>query len=259
MQYKQIQHSPHVFPDISYDTTRDTAKPGGKVLISFEIIRLRILKSAVSSSVFILSKFPSASRQSYKEANLLYMKPSLNCNLNMPYPEIKCTEKNLRTALMLNAPFAGPHGELTAILTYVRQNIIYAEENNTIAAIFECIALTEMRHFHQLGKLIHMLGGNIQIGEEGRRHFRPFSGSYIDSFDSETLFRALQRDIRAEKEAAAAYQALADEIEDPYIKAVLLRIRADEMHHAGLLDGLVQDMNALSEQRGMPNRRSRRK
>lgn len=95
------------------------------------------------------------------------MKPSLNCNLNMPYPEIRCAEKNPRTALLLSASFAGPHGELTAILTYMRQNIIFADENNTIAAIFECISLTEMRHFHQLGKMIHMLGGIHPIRRGG--------------------------------------------------------------------------------------------
>ena len=184
------------------------------------------------------------------------MKPSLNCNLNMPYPEIRCAEKNPRTALLLSASFAGPHGELTAILTYMRQNIIFAEENNTIAAIFECISLTEMRHFHQLGKMIHMLGGTIQFGEEGRRRMHPFSGSYIHTAP-ETLIEALQRDIRSEKAAAENYQSLADEIEDPYIKAVLLRIRADEIHHAGLLDGLLKDLNAPASQREPSRKRNR--
>ena len=101
-----------------------------------------------------------------------------------------------------------------------------------------------------------MLGGTIQFGEEGRRRMHPFSGSYIHTA-TETLIEALQRDIRSEKAAAENYQSLADEIEDPYIKAVLLRIRADEIHHAGLLDGLLKDLNAPASQREPSRKRNR--
>lgn len=152
------------------------------------------------------------------------------CMLNVPYPDIKAECQNPRYAKVLMQLCAGRSSELTSVSQYTYQEIVIRERDKELSEALECIALTEMKHFHILTELIHMLGGDPKLrANAGARPNTWWSGeypSYTNSIDN-----ILNDNIQAEKRAAADYRNAIDYINDKYVCENLERIIIDEEYH----------------------------
>lgn len=131
-----------------------------------------------------------------------------------------------------------PTSELTAILQYTQQRMIFDEIGET----FLGIALTEMKHYDRLGDFINRIGGNVS---------RPaFSAAKVD-ITTKSAAEAVQINIRAEQDTIAEYEKLIQRIQannpTPTVTSALAiqlinKIVADERVHVYLLAELAQSL-----------------
>lgn len=131
-----------------------------------------------------------------------------------------------------------PTSELTAILQYTQQRMIFDEIGET----FLGIALTEMKHYDRLGDFINRIGGNVS---------RPaFSAAKVD-ITTKSAAEAVQINIRAEQDTIAEYEKLIQRIQannpTPTVTSALAiqlinKIVADERVHVRLLAELAQSL-----------------
>lgn len=132
-----------------------------------------------------------------------------------------------------------PTSELTAILQYTQQRMIFDEIGET----FLGIALTEMKHYDRLGDFINRIGGNVS---------RPaFSAAKVD-ITTKSAAEAVQINIRAEQDTIAEYEKLIQRIQannpTPTVTSALAiqlinKIVADEHVHVRLLAELAQSLS----------------
>lgn len=131
-----------------------------------------------------------------------------------------------------------PTSELTAILQYTQQRMIFDEIGET----FLGIALTEMKHYDRLGDFINCIGGNVS---------RPaFSAAKVD-ITTKSAAEAVQINIHAEQDTIAEYEKLIQRIQannpTPTVTSALAiqlinKIVADEHVHVRLLAELAQSL-----------------
>lgn len=131
-----------------------------------------------------------------------------------------------------------PTSELTAILQYTQQRMIFDEIGET----FLGIALTEMKHYDRLGDFINRIGGNVS---------RPaFSAAKVD-ITTKSAAEAVQINIRAEQDTIAEYEKLIQRIQannpTPTVTSALAiqlinKIVVDEHVHVRLLAELAQSL-----------------
>lgn len=131
-----------------------------------------------------------------------------------------------------------PTSELTAILQYTQQRMIFEQIGET----FLGIALTEMKHYDRLGDFINRIGGNVS---------RPaFSAAKVD-ITTKSAAEAVQINIHAEQDTIAEYEKLIQRIQannpTPTVTSALAiqlinKIVADERVHVCLLAELAQSL-----------------
>lgn len=131
-----------------------------------------------------------------------------------------------------------PTSELTAILQYTQQRMIFDQIGET----FLGIALTEMKHYDRLGDFINRIGGNVS---------RPaFSAAKVD-ITTKSAVEAVQINIHAEQDTIAEYEKLIQRIQannpTPTVTSALAiqlinKIVADEHVHVRLLAELAQSL-----------------
>ena len=131
-----------------------------------------------------------------------------------------------------------PTSELTAIIQYTQQRMIFEQIGETILGI----ALTEMKHYDRLGDFINRLGGNVS---------RPaFSAAKVD-ITTKSAAEAVQINIRAEQDTITEYEKLIQRIQannpTPTVTSALAiqlinKIVADEHVHVRLLAELAQSL-----------------
>ena len=131
-----------------------------------------------------------------------------------------------------------PTSELTAILQYTQQRMIFDQIGET----FLGIALTEMKHYDRLGDFINRIGGNVS---------RPaFSAAKVD-ITTKSAAEAVQINIHAEQDTIAEYEKLIQRIQannpTPTVPSALAiqlinKIVADEHVHVRLLAELAQSL-----------------
>ena len=132
----------------------------------------------------------------------------------------------------------GPTSELTAILQYTQQRMLFDEIGET----FLGIALTEMKHYDRLGDFINHIGGNVS---------RPaFSAAKVD-ITTKSAAEAIQINIVAEEDTISAYEKLSQRIQannpTPTVTSALAiqlinKIVADEHVHVRLLAELAHSL-----------------
>lgn len=131
-----------------------------------------------------------------------------------------------------------PTSELTAILQYTQQRMLFDEIGET----FLGIALTEMKHYDRLGDFINHIGGNVS---------RPaFSAAKVD-ITTKSAAEAVQINIVAEEDTISAYEKLSQRIQannpTPTVTSALAiqlinKIVADEHVHVRLLVELARSL-----------------
>lgn len=140
-----------------------------------------------------------------------------------PYPEVTGA-KDPETVALIKEDYAGVTSELTAITSYIYQNITSDEDPSFASAILQ-IALVEMTHLDMLGDAIMTLGGNPSFGN-GKHFWQASSVDYAN-----TIPAMLKSDIASETKAIENYQKHAAATKNPSVRTLLLRIVEDEKLH----------------------------
>ena len=161
--------------------------------------------------------------------------------LDLPYPPIEVSERNLSYADMLSVDYCGTVSEFTAIAQYINNENRLSCEMCAIAKPLLGMAVCEMMHLQKLGELIVLLGGNIGYTANGRNG-RPvmWSPSFLN-IPSECS-RMLQADMEAEIEAINQYEMHISWIKDECVNAVLRRIIQDEEYNIMMLKTLAKEL-----------------
>ncbi len=163
-------------------------------------------------------------------------KNEYSCVLNLPYPCIKGRDNNRLVAELLYKAYLS---ELYAISEYSYQEILFENEYKVAAEIIECIAITEMKHFKMLGKLIFELGYDPKIKfTDGMR--KSIKISRNPSVNEAFFKNAIYGDIVDERSSAANYRKIVELTDDKDIKAIINRIILDEEHHAETLERIIK-------------------
>ena len=161
--------------------------------------------------------------------------------LDLPYPPIAVSERNLSYADMLSVDYCGTVSEFTAIAQYINNENRLSCERCDIAKPLLGMAVCEMMHLQKLGELIVLLGGNIGYPASGRNGRTVMWSPSFANIPSECS-RMLQADMEAEIEAINQYEMHISWIKDECVNAVLRRIIQDEEYHIMMLKTLAKEL-----------------
>lgn len=152
----------------------------------------------------------------------------LNCNLSLPYPRVCTADLNRYDAQMIRTLLAR---KLYAINEYIIQSILLADDHACLADMIDCIALTEVKHFKLLGRLLYISGEEISMREFKSESAKCGNGRKCGQ---STVCCILSQNMEREKNSISDIRLVLSQVHDGSAKAVLKRILADEEHHAEL-------------------------
>ncbi|MDF2567845.1 MAG: Ferritin Dps family protein [Oscillospiraceae bacterium] len=168
-----------------------------------------------------------------------------NLNLNEfrssePYPPIEGIYPDPGCGAIILHDYSGLISELTAILSYRYQHIIVRVKYPKIAGILSGISIVEMTHLEMLGKTILKLGVDpmFRMIQQDQNVFWNAGTNYL-GYDK-SLKNILRGAIEGETKAAAQYRAHAEEMSNPCVRDILLRIALDEDVHRKILTQLYR-------------------
>ena len=151
----------------------------------------------------------------------------------LPYPKVEVA-KNLAQAKLLMPDYAGPQGELTAVLTYCFQNYVSPNYPDVAKAMMG-IAKTEMHHHRLLGDAIFKLGGYPVMG--ARTYWNGSMANY--TLDPK---KYLLQNITAEETAILNYERTILNLDDECVKMLIERIILDEEIHVKIFKELLKEL-----------------
>ena len=155
---------------------------------------------------------------------------------SLPYPDI---DGIVRNPAFINDVASSRIAELGDVSDYTYFSLLLENEHPELADLFDKMAITEMRHFGLLGKMIIRLGGDPAIRI---RHSNPFYGK-PERIDKQILNKILSTALEGEQRAAARYTKLAAAMSADKAAALLLeRVAADEEHHARMLSRAIEEL-----------------
>lgn len=142
-------------------------------------------------------------------------------------------------ALKIISPaYAGRNGELTAILQYVYQSVIFGEIGAAeIGKKLVSIAVEEMRHLELLGTAIVKLGAPPVFTA-----CPPYPVGYYSAANvnyCKIPRQMICADICAEENAIAEYERMLCILKNPPVSALLSRILGDEKRHLCMLQEIL--------------------
>lgn len=151
-----------------------------------------------------------------------------------PYPPVRVLKANPQYACLLQDDYAGVVSEFTAISQYLYHHFFFKKINPELGELLEQVSIVEMYHMELLAETIIALGGNPQIIGSFSTGGNFWNGSFI--YYGSQLCDQLKADIDAEYKAIEEYYKHIQMIDDPYVKAILQRIIADEQVHIRLFN-----------------------
>lgn len=160
---------------------------------------------------------------------------NLPVSANRDFPQVTIQGENRLWANILQNLYADCDSETSGILQYVYQSYVTRPMEEDIANILEKIAMVEMRHHEQLGNTIVKLGGNPYYVNSRKMPFRISCVS-----PTRNLKEMLRVDIKGEEEGILAYDRAINMIENESIKALLERIKEDEIIHKNTLQTIYE-------------------
>lgn len=143
------------------------------------------------------------------------------------------------TALRIVSPaYAGRNGELTAVLQYVYQSIIFGEiGKQEIGRTLISIAVDEMRHLEFLGTAIVKLGAPPVFTACPPYPVGYYSASNVNY--CKIPRQMICADICAEENTIAEYERMLCTLKNPPVSALISRILCDEKRHLRLLQEIL--------------------
>ena len=160
--------------------------------------------------------------------------------MDLPYPPMEVSRKNLSHANLLSVDYCGAVSELSTIARYINNENRISCVNCSVAKTILGIAIAEMMHLQKLGEMIVLLGGDIDFVakyQDNRR--RMWTPQYLTL--PEQLKAMLLADMEGEKKAIEQYTMHMHMIDDPCVNATLARIIKDEEYHIMILQTLLNE------------------
>ena len=155
---------------------------------------------------------------------------------SLPYPE---TDGIMRAPAFINDVAKVRLSELSDVSDYVYYSLMLEECYPELSALFDKMAMTEMRHFLLLGRMLIRLGGDPAVRV---RQTNPFYGK-PERLDAHAVHRMLAVSLEREQGAMNIYKRMACAMScDTAAAALLDRIAADEEHHARMLSRAIDSL-----------------
>ena len=160
--------------------------------------------------------------------------------VDLPYPPLQVSERNLAYANLLSIDYCGAVSEMSAITQYINnENRLSGEKCKTAVTILG-IAMAEMMHLQKLGEMIGLLGGKIDFVARHRNgRSRMWTPEFLTIPEQEK--RMIEADIEAERAAINQYRVHINMIQDEFVNEVLERIILDEEYHIMILQALLKE------------------
>jgi len=141
---------------------------------------------------------------------------------------------------IISPAYAGPDGELNAILQYIYHSFFFSKKGyGETADVLKGIAIAEMRHLDLLGETVLALGAAPVYSQYPACAFNFYSTKYVSY--SGSLKNMLEDDLLGERRAVAAYKKMLRSLKNEQVKAMISRILADEVLHVETLEGILAD------------------
>lgn len=159
---------------------------------------------------------------------------------DLPEPALP-TERSDENVKILSPAYAGPKSEMTAVLQYVYQSILFAAGGEKeIADTLLSIGIAEMDHLLLLGSAIEALGAKPIYTARPPRPFAWYSSAAV-CYDSNPC-RMIEADIAGERGAIADYERMLSCLDDEACIAIVERILADERIHLETLKKIARSL-----------------
>lgn len=164
-----------------------------------------------------------------------------SCASDIAYPSLDGIEEDTAALKIISPAYAGDEGELTAVLQYVYQHILFDNMGcKDYANILIKIAVTEMKHLEILGSLILKLGAAPVYS-----YLPPYPINYYSARSvsySKNPQKMILDDIAAEQYAIDTYTKMLCRIKNERIAAVIQRIRMDEEKHLATFKCILKEL-----------------
>ena len=155
---------------------------------------------------------------------------------SLPYPD---TDGIMRSPAFVNDVAKIRLSELSDVSDYVYYSLMLEEGYPELSSLFDKMAMTEMRHFLILGRMLIRLGGDPAVRV---RQSNPFYGK-PERLDANAVHRMLSVSLEREQNAMSIYKRMACAMVcDTAASALLDRIAADEEHHARMLSRAMESI-----------------
>ena len=154
---------------------------------------------------------------------------------SLPYPDV---DGITRDPSLIGPISVARVGELGDISDYVYFSLMLEDISPSMSELFDKMAMTEMRHFWLLGKMLIRLGGDPAVRT---RHSNPFYGK-PERIDTQTVKRIVSGALEGEQAGSKNYFKLAASTPDKAASALLERIAEDEAHHARMLSRALDEL-----------------
>lgn len=162
-------------------------------------------------------------------------------NDDIPYPDVEGIVADCCALRIIAPAYAGEDGELTGVLQYTYQHLIFEKLGyEKYAKALEKISIDEMRHFELLGKTVLRLGA-LPIYTALPPCPVNFYTSKKVARDSSPIKMILD-DIHAEQNAIIAYTKMIEQLKDEKIGAIIQRIRMDEEEHLCIFKQIYREL-----------------
>lgn len=157
------------------------------------------------------------------------------------YPTLEEIKEDIVTLRLISPAYAGREGELTAILQYVFQSIVFGELGKSeISKRLIQIAVTEMHHLEILGTVITKLGAPPIFTISPPYPVGYYSASCVNY--TRNPRQMLSADICAEENAISQYEHILCRIKNAPVAAVIARILEDEKLHLKQFNEMLEKL-----------------
>lgn len=146
------------------------------------------------------------------------------------YPSLEEVKEDGMTLRLISPAYAGRDGELTAVLQYVYQSVVFSElgMGEYAHALVE-IAVSEMHHLHLLAKMIAKLGAVPVYTACPPYPVGYYSAACVNY--TKNPRQMLCADICAEENAIGCYETILCRVKNPPVAAVIAKILEVEKEH----------------------------
>ena len=145
-------------------------------------------------------------------------------------PTLNGIGEDLQTLRLISPAYAGREGELTAVLQYVYQSIIFGKMGNTESSkTLLNIAVNEMHHLEILGTMITKLGAPPVFSACPPYPVGYYSASCVNY--AKTPRQMICADVCAEENAISEYERILSRIKNSAVAEVIAFILEEEREH----------------------------